>query len=63
LAQVSQVDQVPWVWGCVSGEDRQQDRQDRHMIWRATLPAILAGDVVTRREEALFLDMNEIWRV
>ena len=39
LAQVSQVDQVPGVWGCVSAEDRQQARQDRHMIWRAALEA------------------------
>src|SRR5215831_3477442 len=25
--------------GCFSREDRQQDRQDRHMIWRAALAA------------------------
>jgi len=31
LAQVSQVDQVPWAWRCGSGDDRQQGRQDRHM--------------------------------
>jgi hypothetical protein len=29
LAQVSQVDQVPWVCQCGSGDDRQQGRQGR----------------------------------
>ena len=39
LAHVSQVDHVPWACACFSGEDRHQGRQDRQMIWRATLEA------------------------
>jgi hypothetical protein len=43
LAQVSQVDQVPWARGCVSGQARHQGRQDRHMIWRAALACSRRG--------------------
>src|SRR5262249_25917538 len=43
VSQVDQVDHIPQACGCVSFHEcpqgRHQDRQGRHMIWRAGLAA------------------------